>query len=229
MNQKATIDFSTILASSVHDMKNSLGMLLNSLETLVEEIPPANASQAQQFKTLQYEASRINGELIQLLTLYRMQNQFLPMNIDEHYLNDLIEDQLARNQGWIDASDISVQVSCDDSLHWYFDVDLIGGVLHNVLVNSLRYTKSALLIEARQEGDFLLLAVSDDGPGYPDPLLAQPSDMKDKASVSEGSSHLGFYFAEQIASSHKRGDVCGYIELDNRSSLGGGRFLMYLP
>ena len=32
-----SIDFSMVLASAVHDMKNSLGMLLNSLDELRQE------------------------------------------------------------------------------------------------------------------------------------------------------------------------------------------------
>ncbi|HMU67097.1 MAG TPA: sensor histidine kinase, partial [Cellvibrionaceae bacterium] len=91
------VDFSLVLAASVHDMKNSIGMLIGSLEQVIDELPPVNDVQAQHFNTLQYEASRINGELVQLLTIYRMQNDLLPFRQDQHYVLDVLEDQIARN------------------------------------------------------------------------------------------------------------------------------------
>jgi signal transduction histidine kinase len=71
-HEQMPIDFSFVLASSVHDMKNSLGMLLHTLSAMMENSPPKDAEQARFFSTLEYEAARINGELVQLLSLYRM-------------------------------------------------------------------------------------------------------------------------------------------------------------
>jgi len=79
-------EFSLILASSVHDMKNSLSMLLSSLEEVIHDAQARDEHQAKQFATLQYEASRINGELVQLLSVYRMQKDRLPVAIDEYYV-----------------------------------------------------------------------------------------------------------------------------------------------
>jgi signal transduction histidine kinase len=229
MSENNTIDFSTVLASSVHDMKNSLGMLINSLEGLLEEITPANEKQEIQFKTLQYEASRINSELIQLLTLYRMDNDFLPVRVDEDYIGDVIEDQVARNQMLIDSSKIELQIDCDQELPWYFDADLVGGVIHNVLVNCLRYTHSKILIRAHKENGYLRVSISDDGPGYPEDMLREPSGQKENASLREGETHLGLYFSEAIAGMHKSQDKVGSISLENNTVLTGGTFTLYLP
>ncbi len=38
--EEAPLDFAFVLASSVHDMKNSLGMLLTTLATMMEQSPP---------------------------------------------------------------------------------------------------------------------------------------------------------------------------------------------
>ena len=46
------IDFSMVLASAVHDMKNSLGMLLNSLDELRTEHEESLGESAR-FNTLQ--------------------------------------------------------------------------------------------------------------------------------------------------------------------------------
>ncbi len=228
-NQQASLEFSTILASSVHDMKNSVGMLLSSVESILEEYQPARGPESKHFQKLHYEASRINGELIQLLTLYRKDNGFLPLHIDEQYVIDILEEQVARNQVLIDTSGVNITVACDEDLAWYFDADLIGGVIHNVIVNCIRYTKDAVMISASIESEFLVIKVLDNGTGYPDDMLASPAKRVEQAQVARGSTHLGLYFAEEIARLHKQDDVCGRIELRNGGLLGGGEFILSLP
>lgn len=229
MTNKNTIDFSTILASSVHDMKNSVGVLLSSVESILEVQKPKTVEEAKHFSNLHYEASRINGELVQLLTLYRKDNNFLPVHIDEVFVCDVLEDQVARNQVLIDTSGIRVDIQCDENLVWYFDADLIGGVLHNIIINCLRYTKDRVLVSAHEDDGMLVLSVSDNGNGYPEDMLVAPSGRVEEAMVSEGATHLGLYFAEQIATLHKQKELSGYIKLANDGVLNGGEFKLYLP
>lgn len=223
------VDFSLVLASSVHDMKNSIGMLIASLETVIEEQPPENEHQLNHFNTLQYEASRINSELVQLLTIYRMQNDHLPLRIDQHYVIDVLEDQLARNHTLIESRGIRLKLECEDNLEWCFDSDLVGSVVQNVIVNCSRYTRHELLVSARVEQDCLRIIVADDGGGYPPNMLEAPSVLVEKAEVSGGNTHLGLYFAEQIAKLHRQKNRVGYIQISNGMPLGGGCFNMYLP
>ncbi len=228
-NSKNGVDFSLVLASSVHDMKNSIGMLIASLENFIDEHPPESDKEAKHFNTFHYEASRINAELVQLLTIYRMQNDHLPLRIDQHYVIDALEDQLARNHALIESRNINLRLECDDNLQWYFDLDLIGSVVQNVIVNCSRYTRGELLVGAVVEGDFLRITIADDGVGYPPAMLESPSKLVEAAEVSGGNTHLGLYFAEQIAKMHKQNNRIGYINLENGPPLGGGSFNMFLP
>ena len=227
MNTK--IDFATVLASSVHDMKNSVGMLIASLEQVIEETPPVDDLQAKRFRTLHYEASRINGELVQLLTIYRMQNDFLPVRIDEHYVIDMLDDQIARNHLLIETGNIALNIRCPDSLSWFYDEDLVGNVVHNVLVNCTRYTKAGILVSADLEDDMLCISIADDGPGYPVDMLNRPAGMIEEAEVNKGGTHLGLYFAQTTAELHKQHNRMGYIKLENNGPLGGGVFKLYIP
>jgi len=229
MDNDNNIDFATVLASSVHDMKNSVGMLLNSVENILEHHTPKDAEQNAHFKTLHYEAARINGELIQLLTLYRKDCGFLPVSVDEHYLIDIFEDQIARNYPLLKTTDIDIQLECHEELAWYFDGDLVGGVIHNVLVNAIRYTENKVHISAIEQDQQLCITVSDNGPGFPDDMLLEPGKRVQEAELSQGDTHLGLYFAEEIARVHRQGDKQGCISLQNGGVLGGGEFRLYLP
>lgn len=227
--QEDNIDFSLVLASSIHDMKNSVGMLLHSIEQLIDETPRENNPAIQHFNNLHYEASRINGDLVQLLTLYRMQNNFLPVRIDEHYVMDLLEEQVARNQVLFDSAGIDLKTDCDSNLVWYYDQDLLGTLIHNILVNAVRYTKSAISISARIEDNFLCLTIADDGKGFPEYMLDNPSGGVEEACLGENATHLGLYFASKIAWFHRQGEQRGYIRLDNGAPLGGGVFQVFIP
>ncbi len=223
-------DFSLVLASSVHDMKNSVGMLLNSLESLIDSYPVQNEAQARSFATLEYEASRINTELIQLLAVYRMDNGRLPINIEEHYLIDQLEEQVARNDMLLRTRNLEIQIDCDENLIWYFDAELVGGVIHNILVNGARYSKKSMSLKAEVINDELVITVADDGTGYPKFMLENLQQSFDQSvSFREGNTHLGLYFAQQIASMHFRAKRHGRIELTNGEPLGGGAFRIYLP
>lgn len=228
-NNELAIDFSTVLASSVHDMKNSVGMLLASVEAILEEHNPKDEEERKHFGTLHYEASRINGELIQLLTLYRKDNGFLPVHIDEQFVRDVLEDQIARNQTLIETSGIVVELHCDHEFSWYFDADLIGGVIHNVIVNCIRYTRNHIKVAAFERENELVITVEDNGEGYPEDMLASPSKGVREAEVSRGATQLGLYFAEEIAHIHKQGDHRGTITLNNGGALDGGVFSLHLP
>jgi len=223
------IDFSLVIASSVHDMKNSVGMLLSSLESVIQASPQDDPVMAKHFSTLHYEASRINGELVELLTIYRMYKEFLPIRVDEHYIVDILDEQVARNHVLMETGGVELNMDCDSDLHWYFDQDLIGSVIHNVIVNCVRYTKSKIALSAEIEDDYLKISVADDGSGYPDHMLINAGQLVEEAEVNKGETNLGLYFAEKIAGFHKQEDKVGYIKLENGGPLGGGVFNIFVP
>ena len=115
------------------------------------------------------------------------------------------------------------------SLGLLLDQELLGSVVGNVIANSIRYARSALLIGAREENGELLLFINDDGAGYPPAMIEQQGDYVLGLNQSSGSTGLGLYFAARIAALHERDGRRGRIELGNGGPLGGGEFRIYLP
>lgn len=221
------MDFSTVIASAVHDMKNSLGMLLHSLDELRQNLPD-EYSKTQRFNTLQYEAERVHGDLVQLLGLYRLQEETLSAHVDELFVSDFLEEQLARHQPLLQGLGLTAEVECD-ALTGYFDPDLVAGVINNTINNAIRYTRSRVRFSAREEDGYLILAVEDDGEGYPPKMLDAPLSMERGVDFTSGSTNLGLYFASQVAQMHQEGDRQGRIHLRNGGDLGGGIFELFLP
>lgn len=230
MNRESQeIDFSFVLASSVHDMKNSLGMLLNTLSEVMVQYPPQNTEHVKSYAVLEYEAARINSELIQLLSLYRLDHNEVRVHIDECMVVDVLSEQVARNHGLLQTRQLELILQCDESLSGYFDSDLVGGVINNVLVNCARYSKSKLILSAQQTIEGLCIAIEDDGPGYPQDMLNASTFAEARTSFANGRPHLGLMFANKVALMHHNKSLQGFIRLTNDSALGGGCFKLYLP
>ena len=222
------LDFSVVLAASMHDMKNSLCMLLQSMETISESIEHTPEAQSE-FAKIHYEVARANPNLLQMLALYRENNAQLPLNIEEHFLDELFDELLAKNELYITNKKITVRCEIEEDLAWFFDADLISNLLNDILINALKYTSNEMFMTAKQIDESLVIEIHDNGDGYPDSMLQKANKEMTSALLSQGRTGLGIYFANLIAGAHINKEKKGYISLDNHSCLGGSRFTLVLP
>jgi K+-sensing histidine kinase KdpD len=227
MSDNDQISFSTILASTIHDVKNSLGIVLSSLDVLVHSI--GDSLPGAQIGKLQCEAQKVNDNLVRLLALYKMENQGLALNVDEYFVHDFLEEIVLSEKAMLETRNIEVEIQCAADLAWYFDRDLIAGVLKNALNNASRYARSKVLITAEIVNHYLVLAVNDDGKGFSGDLLAEGQQRGHGVSFSSGNTGLGLYFTARVAGLHKNKDQQGVIELSNGHVLGGACFSIKLP
>jgi len=222
--------FNMILASTVHDMKNSLGMLGESLNAIFEHIDPKAIDQ--KAKTLcgvvQYETSRVNNSLMQLLALYKLENEQLPFNPSYYNLYDFLDEQRLIHLTLLEAKNIECEIQVDEDIEGVFDEALLGTVLENVIGNAIRYTRSKICISCTQN-EHLKIEVSDDGSGYPEEMIKLAGDYIFGINQSTGSTGLGLFFAQKIAEIHKHKEKTGSIKLANGGDLGGGRFIIQIP
>lgn len=223
------LDFSTVIASTVHDMKNSLAMLMQAHAQWLARLPDTQRQTAEQ-GVIDYEFAHLNGMLVQLLGLYKLGVNQLPLQPDYHELDDFIEGQLACHQEVFSSRGIVATYEVDDfSPLGFFDRELIGSVVANIINNVIRYARHALLISVREDAGQLLLTINDDGAGYPAQMIERQADYVQGINQSSGSTGLGLYFAARIAHLHQRNGVRGRIEISNGGPLGGALFSLYLP
>ncbi|MGK0372766.1 MAG: signal transduction histidine kinase, partial [Glaciecola sp.] len=134
-----SFDFSSVIAVAIHDMKNSLSLLMQSIEQLATQIPADNLEAREGINSVHYEANRMNTTLVQVLSLYRSELDALPVNIDECFLVDLIEEVVESNRTYITQKDLCVTIDVHQDLCWYLDRELIYLLVHDVLINAIRY------------------------------------------------------------------------------------------
>ncbi len=218
--------FPLILASTVHDIKNSLGSLQGVLQQLAQKLP---VQQLDEILKLEFEASRINHSLMQLLVMYKIDSRKFSLHIDEYPAIDLINEAKAQ-LGSVQADDaIQVIIECSEDLICYCDQQYVTNALGTILNNARRYTKSTVIISAGQQDDYIRFCIEDDGKGYPEHLLK--ADLSNPAELDwvKGNTGLGLYFVSAIAGFHKSRDKTGYVNIDNCSRIQGARFNLFLP
>jgi signal transduction histidine kinase len=223
------IDFSSVLAAAVHDMKNSLFLLIQSIEGLRDALPKENSGAREQVANVHYEASRLNTNLVQILSLYRSELESIPISADECFVADLIADVVGSNAFYIEQKNIELSVNVDEDVSWYLDSELIYLLINDVIVNALRYGTSRIAIQASITDDYLLIKIEDDGNGYPEEMLTKSHSTLSNFELSQGRTGLGLFFAKLIADAHSHNDKAGIISLSNGGSLGGSVFEVKIP
>lgn len=218
--------FSTILASTVHDMKNSLGMLLDAIDSILKEVP--NAETNPQYGIVQYESSRVNNSLMQLLTIYKIENNQMPFNPSFQNVYDFLEEQVISHAPLLKAKGFEYIINVDEESEAVFDEALVSMVISNIIGNAIRYAHSKLIIQA-EVAETLTITICDDGPGYPAPMIEMAGNYIQGINQSTGSTGLGLFFAQQVANLHSHGEKHGTVDLMNGGTLGGGVFQITIP
>lgn len=224
------IDFSTLMASTVHDMKNVIAAVSQAYESLLAEMPEA-LQRSPQARLIEQEALRLDAMLMQLLGLYKLEHGQLLLQPVYYRLDELFEDLHIRHRELLEYRNIDFQVNVAEAdLEAYFDVSLIGTVLDNALGNALNFCKKTIRLHAQREENGVLLSVSDDGEGYPSSLLGEVRD-KESSSIDRntGSTGLGLYFAANIVALHDQDERPARLDLTNDGPLSGACMKIWLP
>jgi len=230
MNQDdPALDFSTVIASTVHDMKNSLALVMQAHNQWLARFP-APVRQSPEQGVIEFEFAHLNAMLVQLLGLYKLGVNQMPLQPAYHELDDFIEAQLACHQDVFVSRSIMATYEVDPlSPLGFFDRELIATVLGNSINNAIRYARHAVLISASDVAGQLVITVNDDGEGYSTEMLERQANYVQGINHTTGSTGLGLYFAGRIAALHQRNGVGGRTEISNGGPLGGAVFSLYLP
>lgn len=224
------INFSDFIASSIHDMKNSLNIQIGFLEELMEECRgKVDGARLGQLGHTIYETSRMNVNLIQILSLYKLGKSIYPIDIAEQPVNEFLQEVVMHNQTIMGYKGITASIACDDDCYWYFDRDLVSGVLVNALNNAYNYTRDKIHIAARVRDGMLEIRVEDNGKGYPESMLLNHAVDNKGVNFSTSSTGLGFYFSSRVAGMHKNAGKQGSLAIENGGTYGGGCFVLTLP
>jgi len=225
------MDISTFVAAAAHDMKNSVSVIAAYLEDALAQMatePPSAAAKS----TAQalYETQRVNGNLVQLMAIFKIEDGMYPFEPAEVELDEFAEELMLRARPLAALRGLTLTCDAQPGLQrWIFDRDLIGSVVIQSLFNAVRYAGHMVRLSLRAVAGRLEIEVADDGPGFPAFMLEQGFPSRQGIDIRTGSTGLGLYFSRLAAGLHRHGDATGRTRLDNGGELGGGRFMLELP
>jgi signal transduction histidine kinase len=222
-------DFTSILANSVHDMKNSVNMLLGALDDISGRCGGSSCPSHELLSQLRYEGKRLNSNLVQMLMLYRVNNSQYTLNIEENDAYEVLEECYLENEGILSLKGITIELACPEGLMGFFDRELVTGIINSVINNAYKYAKDKIRIGATRQNGYLSLFVEENGNGYPDFMLSGDAGADHRVNFKTGSTGLGLLFTSTIARMHSHQDKTGYITTTNEGIDGGGRFTLHLP
>ena len=190
-NKETTPDISVFLASAIHDMKNSLSVLINFLEGFHTELDDSTKGK---MAPMLYEVKRVNNNLVQMLAIYKVGNEFYPFDLTENSIDEFTREIVMQNQTLLDNLGVTLELDYDEDLAWYFDRELVSGVITHALNNAVRYTLDKLRLSVRSDGSALVIRVEDNGTGYSDSLLEMGNTVSKGVDFASGSTGLGTIF-----------------------------------
>lgn len=225
-NQETPPDISAFLASAIHDMKNSISVLIHFLE---DNLSTLDAPAQKQAAPMLYEVKRVNINLIQMLSIYKVGNNFYPFDLTENSIDEFVTEIAAQNQALMDYMGIDLALDYDPDQVWYFDRELVAGVVSHALNNAAHYTNGKLKLSLKEAGGELVIRVEDNGGGYPASVIEAGDAVSKGVSFASGSTGLGLYFSAMVAKLHKNRGKTGSMNLENGGEYGGGCFVLRLP
>lgn len=229
MSDDARPDLTVFLASSVHDMKNSISMMIGSLQDIVSTSDPETYPHYRDMAQMLYETQRINGNLIQLLTLYKFDNHLYPFSPDSVAIEDFVREAQSHVRTLLNSKKIGFEADFAPDLYGEFDQDLVTGVIVHAMNNAAHYTRDRIRLAICEQDGALEFRVEDNGRGFPQAMIDEGAAAMRGTNFGTGSTGLGLYFSAVVAQTHRNRDRRGSIQLENGGSLGGGCFVLRLP
>jgi signal transduction histidine kinase len=226
-------ELSLFLASTAHDMKNSISVLTGTLESLLDVAPPGVGAAYPQMAHMLYQTKRLNDSLMQLLALYKQVGKpGYPFDMQPLGIGHLVTQVESASRILLKSRDIRLAADFDPDLIWHFDEDLIIGVLGHAINNAVHYTQDTIRLAVAVVDGCLEVRVEDNGPGYPAAMLeAGAAAVSGAAGVNflTNSTGLGLYFSSEVARMHSHRQRRGALRLENGGACGGGCFVLTLP
>jgi K+-sensing histidine kinase KdpD len=224
------LDMTTAFAMVSHDIKNSLGVLLKDVNNIMERCDQGSCVMRESCADMEYEVRRINNNLVKMLTLFKIGAGDYLLNIDAHSVGDFLNEIMLEQSTLMGQKGIGCEIQCEPDLYWYFDRNLMTGVMGNAISNALRYTRDKLLIRADSSQAGLSIAVEDNGQGFPPFMLEQQAEfLRPESGFLNNNTGLGLYFTQQVLELHQHDNLQGRVLLENEGALGGGRLSILLP
>src|SRR5215211_6757617 len=211
---------SEFMSDASHELRTPLAIIRGEADVALSQ-DRDDVEYKESLAIIQDEAKRLSRIVDDMLALARADAGQQPLNIQEFYLNDLVEEVCRAMRVLAAQKGISLLLQPVDDLTFRGDEDMIRRLIVNLLDNAVKYTPSGGSINVNIESitSAVKISVTDTGVGISAevaPHVFERFYRVDKArSRAEGGSGLGLAIAKWVAEAHH-----GSIKLVSRPGRG---------
>lgn len=193
-----------------HDLRTPLAGLRAMAEALEDGLA---ADPPRYYKRMRADAERLATMVDGLFELSRLHSGTLHLSLDEIALDDLVSDVLASTDALAAERGVRLSGTAARGLSVSADSRELSRALMNLLTNAIRHTPPGgrVHVEARQEGEHFVLAVSDGCGGIPEADLPHVFELAwrgtdARSPAPDSGAGLGLAIVRGVAGAHQ-GDV----------------------
>ncbi|MBT5057275.1 MAG: hypothetical protein HOM68_12105 [Gemmatimonadetes bacterium] len=219
---------SDFVSNVSHELRTPLTSIKGSVDNMLDGITgELNEKQGRYLGRVQGNANRLSRLVDDLLDLSRIEAGRLELRPTNVSVQRIADDVTASLQTVAEQKQIALSLASDGEATAWADADRIHQVLVNLVGNAIKFTESEGKVDVRVqgEGDEIIVAVSDTGPGIPDDQLATIFDKFHQVGSSADRQGAGL----GLAISHKLIELHGgTVFVDSELGV-GSTFTLTLP
>lgn len=223
-------DKDEILALVAHDLKNPLSGIFMAAEILLRYhdriSPEALYRQSSMILEASSRMERIITNLLDINALETGTIALVPQNVQ---LNRILDDLLPQYVEKAAVKDITIHADIEGEPTVYADKTAVGQILDNLISNAVKFSPygSTVSLTARANGNSVLMAIQDEGPGFKEEdmakLFTKFARLSAKPTGGEHSTGLGLSIVKKLTEAMSGNVRC-------RSTPGiGTTFIVELP
>ena len=211
------------VANVSHELKTPIATIKGYVETLLDGAQHDPADLDRFLNIVMKQNNRLAEIVDDLLTLSRLESapvtQLLALN--ETDVCQLLHSSAENCQSRAEAKNINIEIKCENEVSVQVDHSLMTQALVNLIDNAIKYSNEykTITLTVEVSNGYVLLAVSDEGPGIPEehiPRLFERFYRVDKSrSRRIGGTGLGLAIVKHIVHIHG-----GRVEVRNNPTVG---------
>jgi heavy metal sensor kinase len=216
------------VADASHELRTPLSIISGEADVALSHIRQP-AEYRESLAIIQDEARRLTRLVEDLLNLARADAGHDRLQVEELYLNDVLEECCRSAQVQARQNGVRLVTPGNGDVPFRGDAQLLRRLIGNLLDNAIRYTPAGGRVETRLEvaGEEACLTIADTGAGIPavslDKVFERFYRVDKSRSRAEGGFGLGLSIVKWIVDAHQ-----GRIQV--RSQPGeGSTFTVFLP
>jgi PAS domain S-box-containing protein len=210
------------IANAAHELRTPMTTLLgltNMLATHRERLSPAQVNEA--YEVVVRAGDRLTSLINNLLDLTKLQQGAIALRPEPVHIARVSREILEATPP---PDGVSVDIQIPDDLVGVTDPQRFDQVVSNLLTNAYRYGGPAIVLDGTEDGECVLVSISDNGPGVDEKLVPHMFDpfARGQGSGEVGGSGLGLAIVKMLVEASR-----GEISYDRNG--GGARFTIKLP